>query len=178
MSLADARQAMKGSFVATVIAVGDLKSGTKDNKDWSYKKLTLEDVSAKITLTVWGGEIKLFEYGKTYEFHTPWFTNYEGEAVLALGKYCQVKLVENPEVSHTPSAPESTPEPSTDTPKIPLDQKLVHDEIWAFAISEATKVYPLGTAGADPNLTGRLILAQVFYKKNMDYYIHREGRAG
>ena len=116
ISLADARQAMKGNFIATVVGVGDLKSGTKDNKDWTYKKLTLEDTSGKITLTVWGGEIKLFEYGKTYEFHTPWFTNYEGEAVLALGKYCQVKLVENPVVPDTTPTQEPTPEPAVGRP--------------------------------------------------------------
>ena len=176
VSLADARQAMKGSFVATVIAVGDLKSGTKDNKDWSYKKLTLEDTSAKITLTVWNGDIAKFEYGKTYEFHTPWFTNYEGEAVLSLGKYCQVKLAE---IQSKPSStePEPEPQPSTEPPAettfLGTNQKITHDEVWAFAVAEATKVYKLGTASGDPHLKDRMILAQVFYKKNMDYLIHR-----
>jgi len=183
ITLADARQAMKGSFIGTVIKAGDLKSGTTNGKDWTKKNFTIEDVTGQVELTAWGDEINRVKVGCKYEFTNPWWKNYEGEVYLAFGKYATVKLVGTDEINNHPEAeasqePKPEPESTTESPKFPLKQKLVHDEIWAFAISEATKVYPLGTAGSDPNLTGRLILAQVFYKKNMDYYIHREGRAG
>ena len=43
----------------------------------------------------------------------------------------------------------------------------LHTEIWNFAVAEATKVYP-----DEAGRTARMILAQVFYKKCMDYTIH------
>lgn len=107
ISLSDARQAMKGSFVGTVISIGDLKSGTKDGNDWSNKKITVEDTSARITLTVWNEEIKLFELNKTYEFHTPWFKMYKDEPVLALGKFAQiVKITSTQQEAITANEPE------------------------------------------------------------------------
>jgi len=187
ISLADAREAMKGNFIGNVLKVGDLSSGTKDGKDWTRKNFTIQDTSAEMILTAWNGEIKLLEYGKTYEFTGMWFKPYKEDVNLAFGKGGKaVEIKGGSPPTKQPSERTDTsviPEPKpptgpTDPPKFPLKQKLVHDEIWAFALVEAAKVYPLGTASADPNLTPRLILAQVFYKKNMDYYIHREGRAG
>ena len=64
--------------------------------------------------------------------------------------------------------------------KIPGINVELHDAVWAFAMVEATKVYPLKMKGGtddiplvDINFTPRMILAQVFYKKNMDYAIHK-----
>lgn len=182
ISLADARQAMKGNFVGTIIAISDLKSGTKDNRDWSKKNITVEDRSAKMTLTAWNGEIKLFELNATYEFTGMWFKSYKDDVYLAMGKGGKVKKIEattpptEPTAHQEKTTPEPTPEPPTQNVMLTTNQKITHDEVWAFALVEATKVYPLGTAGADPNLTSRLILAQVFYKKNMDYLIHRGGK--
>ena len=47
----------------------------------------------------------------------------------------------------------------------------LHTEIWNFALSEATKVYP-----DEAGRTARMILAQVFYKKSFDCVIHSGDR--
>jgi len=65
-----------------------------------------------------------------------------------------------------------TPDPEPETKyylntKIPNKVVDIHRDIWGFAIQEATKVYP-----DNDGYKSRLILAQVYYKKLMDYMIH------
>ena len=198
-SIAAARQTMKGSFIGKVISAGDLKSGTTDDgKDWTNKQFRIEDSSGKITLTAWGEEIKLFEVGKTYEFTTPWWRNYNNETVLALGKFAKVKMVDaispsttaaaSPEPQPAAAAPPAAAQPAAPTStstatlgKIDID---THNQCWAFAVREATQVYPEKFRGGnlssgeelrtDLNLKDRMILAMVFYKKNMDAIHHQK----
>jgi len=90
ISLADARQAMKGDFRAIVITIGELQSGTSEKGDWTKKNITIEDKTARMSFAAWGDEIKLFELGETYDFVQPWFKEYNGDVTLAIGKYCKV----------------------------------------------------------------------------------------
>ena len=179
VTIKEAIETHKGNIRGVIIKQGELKAGTGKNGDWTMKVFTLEDSSGQVDITCWNTEIGRLKVGEFFEIDSPWWkerTDKPGTWNLGLGDYCKVNKVDNPPVQTTtsPNPETTTPEPSTDEQKFPLKQKLVHDEIWAFAVSEATKVYPLGTGGGDANLTSRMILAQVFYKKNMDFYIHRE----
>ena len=181
VTIKEAIAANKGNFIAIVIKIGDLKSGTNKGKDWSLKKITVQDSTTDLDITCFGSEeIGLFKLGGKYEIFPWWKELYEGKANVGIGKYGQIKLIGTDEINNntSPSTPKSAfldlPQPHQEATKlISLKQKLIHDEIWGFAVAEATKVYPFGTAAADPHQTSRLILAQVFYKKNMDYIIHK-----
>jgi len=86
----------------------------------------------------------------------------------------------------TTNYPESepTPQPTREESTLSKIDVDVHNQCWAFGVREATKVYPEKFKGGnlsggeelrvDLNLTSRMILAQVFYKKNMDYLIHKK----
>jgi len=159
-----------------VVKQSDLKAGTGQNGDWQMKVFTLEDESGQIEITAWNDDIKKLLLGSVYEIEGIWWKEYEGNWTASLGKYSKVTSSTQLHVPNVEPIPEPTPTTPTESPHptviLTTNQKIVHDEVWAFALAEATKVYPLGTAGGDPNLTSRLILAQVFYKKNMDYMIH------
>lgn len=124
IKLSDARQAMKGSFIGIVSKIGDLKSGSNDKGDFTYKVCTVEDATAKITLTVWNDEIKLLKLGGTYRFINPWWRIYKDEPVLALGKYASVELVEpiasSPKMDEAVVKKETPSSPPEPTAKIPL----------------------------------------------------------
>ncbi len=62
------------------------------------------------------------------------------------------------EVAEKPK-PAATPEPQR------KQYQKIHDEVWKFAKIEAAKMDEL-------DAKGKSILAQVFYKKNMDMLIH------
>ncbi len=93
ISLKDAIADNKGNFVATVIDIGDLKSGTKNGRDWSMKKITVEDVTASLEIGCFGDEISLFKLGYKYEICPWWKEKYEGNPSVGIGKYGQVKLI-------------------------------------------------------------------------------------
>lgn len=92
--IADARQDMKGSIVATVTNIGDLKSGTNSKGDWTMKIITLADGSGKEDMAVFNEEIKLFKLNCKYEIENPWWkVNAKNELAFALGQYAKVKMV-------------------------------------------------------------------------------------
>lgn len=65
---------------------------------------------------------------------------------------------------------EFAPEPELEEEQLAAPQvdrkeyQKIHDEVWAFARGEAAKL--------DLDALGKNIIAQVFYKKNMDMLIH------
>ena len=93
IKIKDAKTAMKGAFIGTVIKAGDLKSGTKDGRDWTKKVFTVQDDSADVDFVTWGDEIKGFSVGHKYEFVNPWWKTYEGKVSVQLGKYGSVKVI-------------------------------------------------------------------------------------
>ncbi len=93
IKISEAKEQLKGSFIGTVIKAGDLKSGTKDGRDWTKKVFTVQDDSADTDLVTWGDDIKLFSVGEKYEFIKPWWKTYEGKISVSLGKYGSAKII-------------------------------------------------------------------------------------
>lgn len=167
------------SIIVKCIGVGEVNSGNGAKGPYKKQIATLQDHSGMQQLTLWGEDIGKLDQGNHYKLETPFWTVYKEEPQLSLGNYCKVQLAGETdllpkEASTTTTETKLEPIPSVEVKDshIPTEQKIMHDEVWAFAMVEATKVYPLGTANSDPDKTSRLILAQVFYKKNMDYIIH------
>jgi len=175
------------SIIVKCVGVGEVKSGKGAKGPYKNQIATLQDHSGMQQLTLWNEDIGKLDQGNYYKLENPFWTVYKDEPQLSLGNYCKVQLAAETDLLPPPDEgsqaapnPTSTPEPrSTVEVKdsgIPTEQKITHDEVWAFAMAESTKVHPLGTASSDPDKTSRLILAQVFYKKNMDYLIHGGAR--
>lgn len=116
LTIAEAKAAMKGSFVGVVITAGDLKSGTKDGKDWSKKVYQIQDATATVPLTTWNDDIAKFKIGGKYEIVNPWWKEYQGNVQLELGKYCEVKLVGTDEIPKPGQFHNETPEQGTAHP--------------------------------------------------------------
>ncbi len=93
LKITEAKQALKGAFIGTVIKASDLKSGTKDGRDWTKKVFVVQDDSADVELVTWGDEIKLFAVGQKYEFVNPWWKTYEGKVSVSIGKYGSAKVI-------------------------------------------------------------------------------------
>ncbi len=70
-----------------------------------------------------------------------------------------------------PLAKHPKSDPTEIKPKFPNIRSELHDEAWAFAMQEATKIVESMVSMSEPTKQ-TLILAQVFYKKHMDYFIH------
>lgn len=197
--IAEAKETCKGSIQAIVVKEGDLKAGTTNGKDWTKRVFTLEDSSGNIELTCWNENISKFKVGYTYQIVNPWWKMYQGQPQLDLGNYAEVTVVES---DKAPTEATQEHEPPTPSPKhespipIPKDDShfgfavptsikgqvlgmRAHDHCWAVAIEEAKKVYnvenvqiPDSNKVRDLNLKDRMILAQVYYKKLMDFEIH------
>jgi hypothetical protein len=96
---------LKGSFKGIITKASDLKSGTKDGKDWSRKIFIIEDDTDTADLVAWGDEIKKFEVGKTYEIINPYWKRYEGKTSLTVGKYGTATVIGSDNISDTPEPP-------------------------------------------------------------------------
>jgi len=122
LKIAEAKQALKGSFIGTIIKAGDLKSGTKDGRDWTKKVYIIQDDSADAELVTWGDEIKLFSVGHKYEFVNPWWKTYEGKVSVSVGKYGTAKVVgsaNTEETTPTETTQEKITPPKTEGTKCP-----------------------------------------------------------
>lgn len=104
ITIKEAKSLKKGSFIGVVIKQGDLKSGTKDDRDWTKKTYTIQDATDEVILTAWGEEISMLKVGNKYEFTNPWWKEYEGKITLALGKYATLKLVGTDEINNVNSS--------------------------------------------------------------------------
>ena len=179
-SITEATVALKGSIKAIVINESDLKSGTTNGKDWTKRSFTIEDSSGRIGMTTWNEDVKKFKVGYTYEIVNPWWKEYEGKPQLDLGKYAQVSVVgsENAPAEATQPQEYTSPTFSKSSIKGEVAGMKDHDNCWAVAIEEAKKVYPVENIRIpdsdkirDLYLKDRMILAQVYYKKLMDFEI-------
>jgi len=93
------------SICATVISIGDLKSGTSTKGDWTKKDITLKDDSGEQILTAWNDDIKKFELNVTYKIESPYWLIYNAKPQLSLGKYATVTIAAEPisdPISSTP----------------------------------------------------------------------------
>jgi len=84
------------SICATVIKIGDLKSGTSSKGDWIKKDITLKDDSGEQVLTAWNDDIKKFELNVTYKIESPYWTLYNEKPQLSLGQYAKVTVAAEP----------------------------------------------------------------------------------
>ena len=96
------------SICATVIKIGDLKSGTSAKGDWTKKNITLRDDSGAQILTAWNDDIKKFELNITYKIESPYWTIYDGKPQLSLGKYATVTIAAEPVSKSTPTTSSSS----------------------------------------------------------------------
>ena len=143
------------SFIGTVYAQSDLRSGTKDGRDWTNRTFTIEDSTDEIELTAWGDEIKLIKIGYKYEFTTPWWKDYEGKVQLGLGKWASIKCVgsaETPTIVNDVTSEQQQPE-TGDDPKEPtkvaplpatselLDHFIMDETIFLLQIEQGIKKY-------------------------------------
>jgi len=110
IKIKDAKEALKGSFKATVIKVGDMKAGTKNGKDWIKKVFTLEDDTDNVELVAWDDETTQFKLGYLYEIVNPWWKVYEGKVSVQVGKYGTAKVIGSDK-----SIPETPPPPPQQT---------------------------------------------------------------
>ena len=122
----DAKKALKGSFKATVIKVGDLKSGTKNGKDWTKKVFTLEDDTDNVELVAWDDEISNFKLGYLYEIVNPWWKVYENKTSVQVGKYGTATVIGSDKT--IPDTPPMPKEQSTLTESKPPEPKPVTDD--------------------------------------------------
>ena len=112
ITIKEAKAAKKDSFIGVVVNQGDLKSGTKNDKDWTKKTFTIQDTTADVILTAWGDEeISRFKVGNKYEFVGCWWKEYEGKVTLAIGNYAVIKLIGTDDIGNNPkqtTMPENT----------------------------------------------------------------------
>jgi len=90
--LDDARNARKGSFIAEVISLGEVTTGTSDKGAWSKQSATLKDNSSIQQMTLWNADIGQLDLHNFYQFENPYWTEYNGEPQVALGNYCKLHL--------------------------------------------------------------------------------------
>ena len=121
ISIAEAKAQQKGSFIGVVIKIGDLRSGTTDNRDWTLKVITLEDKSGQIEFLAWDdAERKLFQLGHTYEFHTPWYKQKDNDVSIQKSKFG--KIIRSTAITDLPEPPkqgETTNPQPIDIPPLP-----------------------------------------------------------
>lgn len=91
-TLDKAKDGEKISFIGTVTHIGDLKSGTNNTGDYTYKKLTIEDATTITELTVWNDDIKKFVKGGKYEIINAYAKLYKEKLGLGI-QYGTVKLI-------------------------------------------------------------------------------------
>ncbi len=102
-TIQDSRADKKGEFIAVCLKVGDLKSGTKNGRDWSMRNITVQDASETTELTLWTEDIDACKVGGKYKFKGFW-SEYNGRAQWSKGKYGDITLIEE---NATPPAPQA-----------------------------------------------------------------------
>jgi len=100
LTIKEAKEAGKGSFVGTVIGIGDLKSGTSAKGDWAMKIITLQDETDKVELAAFNEEIDNFKVNDKYKIENPWWKEHEGKLSLNLGQYAKVEFITHSKQTH------------------------------------------------------------------------------
>lgn len=108
----------KISFIGVVTKQGDLKSGTKEGTDYSYKKFTLHDITGDIELTAWNNDIEKFVIGGKYEIINAWCKEYKGKLTLGI-QYAEVRFIVKADVQATM---EELPDKKNAAPKLKLGE--------------------------------------------------------
>jgi len=123
VNIAAAKEALKGSFKGIIVKAGDLKSGTKDGKDWTKKNFIIQDETGQADLVTWGDEVSQFKVGYTYEIVNPWWKTYENKITVQVGNYGTAKVIGSEK-----SIPDTPPPPKEQTVISPPKTQVKPDE--------------------------------------------------
>ena len=115
ITIKEAKETYKGSFIGTVIKVGEPKSGTTNGRPWTMKVFTVQDKTDSIDITCFGDEVNLFKIGNKYEIIPWWKPKYEGNPNLGIGKYGSVNLIGTDEINNTQPPQVLEPKPMGET---------------------------------------------------------------
>ena len=91
ISLAESKQQKKGDIVCLVTKIGDLKSGTGANGDWTKKLITITDGDTTELLSAWNTDIQKFVLNHKYEITGVYWKDYNNNSYLNFGKYSKIK---------------------------------------------------------------------------------------
>lgn len=91
-TLDQAKHGEKISFIGIVVKIGDLQSGTNNSGNYTYKRITIQDVTASVEITAWNEDIKKFVLGGKYEIINAYGKEYQGTVGLGI-QYAEVKLI-------------------------------------------------------------------------------------
>jgi len=120
-TLDQAKAGEKISFIGTIINIGDLKSGTNNTGDYTYKRFLIQDAKATLELTAWDDEIKKFVMGGKYEIINAYAKDYKGKVSLGI-QYAEVKLIgtdkQQSTIDETPEQSASLEEKQENPPKV------------------------------------------------------------
>ena len=172
ISINEALENKKGSFIGTVIHTGDLKSGTtKDGRDWTMKVFSLKDNTGHTEIATFNDEIKLFELDCTYEI-TPWYKCHDGKLSLAIGKFGIVKKIASVSQQQTIGASkEYTSNESTAATNIPeigeVLKKFTLDE--NLTISQISKIVKEQVQN-EPNPPTESVIGSVVWVRTKEIY--------
>jgi len=123
-TLDSARHGEKISFIGVIIEIGDLKSGTTDNGDYTYKRLLIQDATATLELTAWGTDIAKFVLGGKYEIVNAYAKEYKGALGLNI-KYATVKLIGTNKDKNQSTMDETSKESPKEEPTVESNSKLL-----------------------------------------------------
>lgn len=88
ISIKEAMTQGKGNFRFIVVSLGKLKSGTtKTGNEWQKQIAVIKDESGAINLTLWNNDIGKIIDGKSYTLENAYWTEYNGEPQVSLGKF-------------------------------------------------------------------------------------------
>lgn len=144
---------------AKVIQVSKIKPGNTNGFPWLKQPLTLQDETGEIEITAWNEKTGKLVLGKTYKICDLGVDEYQGKVAPSIRKITSLEEIK-------PTVQETIPE--TIQESVPSTTQDLSERMWAESKIQAEKEKELDDLG-------RLILAQVFYKKKMDYCIHVNG---
>ena len=161
------------SFICTVIKASDLKSGTKDDHDWTKKVYTVEDSTDQLDITTWGDEINLLKIGYKYEITQAYFSAYKDNVQVGL-RYAQVKVIGSTTAQTT--MPDPTPKPlKAGTKSIPeMDathaQTVRANTLLMIQIEKEVKAVLKDMSGEEPrgDKVGMYTRMNFYFLKGMD----------
>ncbi len=124
--LAEAFQNKKGNVIFEITSLGKLQAGTGQNGDWTKKVATIKDRTGEFKITLWNTDINEFENKKFIKLENPFWSEYQGESQLALGKFYKLHEPTSDEIEQfigKPSEQKSLEDSATSTTKTEKDKK-------------------------------------------------------
>jgi len=145
-----ARSKMKGSIIAKVIGVGEMTEGTSEKGAWKKQIATLQDASGTQSLTLWNTDVGKLDQGKHYKIENPYWSTYQEQPQLSLGKYAKLHLTEEAAMldSAGQTALTQTTHPAANMEKAPPPQPVkipaISPQLKEFVLSEDILLLQIG----------------------------------